>query len=318
MSESIPLPPEQPIYGRLPDGGTARLRLHPDLSAVPGWETDEEFAQLCASIGSEGIITPLLVHLTGEMDSDSGAEWADIYDGRHRFTAYKLTEGWQRGPVPCAETDRPVGEIIVRTLVERRHVGPGLRAYLAWPILATVFEVAVAGSRKRQGKKKVQSHGATEVAGEGTTPESSPEEALTIRALAQTYGLSYDSLNRARKIHDHYAARPFLKTLHEPRILSGELALEHVLSTFGGKIETERSEEDILNGTKKRATPTPATQLNRSVKDWGHRFTKDKWQAVEETERPALLTKIVGGVLQWPDEVLASLRLALLAEGGQP
>ena len=282
--------PETPpaVIGTLPDGASLRLRLHPDLLAVPSWETEEEFQQLCDSIYDDGVITPLLVHLTGEMDLETGAEWAEIVDGRHRFAAYLETECTGRHSLPCVVTERPVNEIIIRTLVERRHASKGTRAYLVWPLIAPLIRPA--------GRPVIKSP--TESAKYKLPTESE----LKLPDLAGRYGFSVDLFDQARRLHEIFATRKDLKADLEPGILSGDIGLGAALAGIAGKTATE-------NTTREDAPHR--VLLERGFKALSTRFAPAKWEAMPDPDKAVAANAAVDCVLAWPAEVQDRLRKAL-------
>lgn len=281
--------PETPpaIIGTLPDGTPVRLRLHSDLLAVPSWETEEEFQQLCDSIYDDGVITPLLVHLTGEMDLETGAEWAEIVDGRHRFTAYLETECVGRHSLPCVVTERPVNEIIIRTLVERRHATKGTRAYLVWPLIAPLVK------GPGQPKKVLPTESGAELP---------TESELKLPDLAGRYGFSVDLFDQARRLHGIFATRLDLKADLEPGILSGDIGLGAALAGIAGRTATE--------GTPREDAPHRLL-LERGFKALSTRFAAPKWDAMPEPDKTTAANAAVECVLTWPANVQERLLLAL-------
>lgn len=298
MPEIAPAPVEEtaaaapvPVIGTLPDGTPVRLRLHPDLLAVPSWETEEEFQQLCDSIYDDGVITPLLVHCTGEMDLETGAEWAEIVDGRHRFTAYLETECIGRHPLPCVVTERPVNEIIIRTLVERRHASKGTRAYLVWPLLIPLIKPAGRPKKELPTESVINSPAPSAINSGWTLPE-----------LAERYGFSVDLFDQARRLHEIFATRKDLKADLEPGILCGDIGLGAALAGIAGRTATE--------GTP-RADAPHYLLLERGFKALSTRFAAPKWDAMPEPDKATAANAAVECVLTWPADVRDRLRKAL-------
>jgi hypothetical protein len=272
-------PVELPVMGQLPDGTLICLRLHPDLLAVPSWETTDEFQQLCDSIFEDGVITPLLVHLTGDIDLETEAEWAEIVDGRHRFAAYLSTECRGRHSLPCVATERPVNEIIIRTLVERRHATKGTRAYLVWPLVAD--QIPARGRSKN---------------------EIPIESVFTLPTLAARYGFSPDLFDQARRLYEIFATRKDLKADLEPGILSGDIGLGAALAGIAGKTATE--------GTPREDAPHRLL-LERGFKALATRFAPAKWSGMPDPDKAAAANAAVECVLSWPADVQDRLRKAL-------
>jgi hypothetical protein len=280
-----------PVIGTLPDGTLVRLRLHPDLLAVPSWETSEEFQQLCDSIYDDGVITPLLVHPTGEMDLETGAEWAEIVDGRHRFAAYLETECTGRHSLPCVVTERPVNEIIIRTLVERRHASKGTRAYLVWPMMVPLIKPAGRPKKELPTESVINSPTQSVINSGRTLPE-----------LAERYGFSVDLFDQARRLHEIFATRKDLKADLEPGILSGDIGLGAALAGIAGKTATE-------NTTREDAPHR--VLLERGFRALSTRFAPAKWEAMPDPDKAVAANAAVDCVLAWPAEVQDRLRKAL-------
>jgi hypothetical protein len=278
---------EAPVMGQLPDGTLICLRLHPDLLAVPSWETTDEFQQLCDSVFEDGVITPLLVHLTGDIDLDTEAQWAEIVDGRHRFSAYLSTECRGRHSLPCVATDRPVNEIIIRTLVERRHATKGTRAYLVWPLIATSVRPAGRPSKKSPTESEIK---------------CPTESGITTDDLAARYGFSPDLFDQARRLYEIFATRKDLKADLEPGILSGDKGLGATLAGIAGKTSTE--------GTPREDAPHRLL-LERGFKALATRFAPAKWSGMPDPDKAAAANAAVECVLTWPADVQDRLRKAL-------
>jgi hypothetical protein len=265
------------VLGSSPKAVEAGLKI---LLAVPSWETDAEFQQLCDSIFDDGVITPLLVQMDGETDPATGHQMADIVDGRHRFAAYLETECIGRHSLPCVVTERPVNEIIIRTLVERRHSSKGTRAYLVWPLIAPM------------------------VKGRGQPKKEFPTESgiLSTEQLAERYGFSFDLFDQARRLHGIFASRKDLKADLEPGILSGEIGLGAALAGIAGKTATE--------GASREDAPHRVL-LERGFKALSTRFAPAKWEAMPEPDKWVAAIAAVDCVLAWPAEVRDRLRKAL-------
>lgn len=310
-----------PILGSLPDGGMFRLRVASRVLEMPSYLDTDDFEILKARIAEHGVIDPVVCHATEEIDEQTGYPWLSIINGRHRFEAVRRLILETASPIiiPCALSEVSIDDAVVDTLLGRRNTdSPGIRAYLVWPYLAPKLEAEAAAGAERKKKTLKQgsrhSHGAND--GETDAPAETPAY-VGVRDLARRYGFSVDVLYRARNIYVRYAERPDLKAQFEPRILSAELSLEAAYKGMGGKIGTERSEEDIEQDAKKRKTPSPSLLITRSITDWGNRLAPKVWETIDEKERPALSAAIIDGVLKWPAEITQQLVAALSLKGGQ-
>lgn len=280
-----------PVIGRLPDGTPIRLRVHPEVLASPGYTGLPEFETLCMSVAEIGVIDALLVHCTGELDVDgTGAEWADVVAGRHRFLAAELAIQNGLSPViPCTETTTPVRTLIKRTLLDRWHLTKGARAYVVWPLIAG--EVEENKERVKGNLKKGRTRLPTELA-----------VGKTIAQHAQENGFSDELLNQARQLHEVFATRKDLREEFEPGILSGDTGLGAALAGIAGKTSTEG---------KARKDAPHVTLLGRAFKDLRNRFDQNRWQAMPAEDRALAESAAVECVLTWPEEVRARLRKAL-------
>lgn len=326
-------PVERPIFGALPDGTILRLRLHPELLTVPGWEVDTEFHQLVASVMEQGVMTPLLVHPTGEMDTDSGAEWAEVYDGRHRFSAYIIAEGWERGPLPCAETERPVNEVIITTLAQRRHLLEGARAYLIYPLLAPAIEASKArrianlktGKSRKAKFTPIGESGAAAAAfleDDEAETDAEKEAGETLVTLAEKHAVARESLKQARRLYQHFADFPEDRADWEASLLSGRVKLSAMMAGIGGRLPTK--------GQKRAATAEPSALCDRFLKSFRHNFNGERWHSYPLAQRAKIQETLVSSVMkEWPAEVVTELRDALKSwkpsapaaqngNGGQP
>jgi hypothetical protein len=284
-------------------------RISEALSTMPDWRGEPEYDRLLASAGrDQKFLQPVLGKLVITGSKAMPVEVFEIEDGRHRFWA---AEEARLGCIDGKVTEMPVAELMLRSLLERRHLEKGARAYLAWPVIEP-FVSANKETRKsnlKRGKEKGEAlrkstNGFSETATLSDLPETqlSEAEAKKLGELAESYGISRTLLDQARRVHDIFARRKDLKAECEPQILAGELGLGACIAGVAGKEATE--------GKERKDTP-PADLLRRSFRDLRIRFAPDRWNIIPDTDRHAVAGELVETVLDLPEDVRARLKTAL-------
>jgi hypothetical protein len=157
------------------------LKVHHLLHGMPEWaDTDPRLKTLTANLRDEGMIEPLKITPDGK-----------IADGRHRWRGAKRLQ-WKEVPVIVVPEDR-VAEIIVSSLLQRRHFTAGQRAYM----LAGVIDDAFAEAQRRMLATQ-NNHSAVaarnSVSSRGKTPEDYADE----------IGVSVQYLRLARWLQDAF------------------------------------------------------------------------------------------------------------------
>ena len=302
--ESIALAPpsETPLFGTLPDKTLVRLRLHPNLEVVRGWEDEPRFETLCASVAEIGVISPLLIHLSCEMDPETGAEWADVVDGKHRFKAadralHESMTGFH--PVPVEVTTQSADEVIIVTLTNRRHLRKGAMAYLLYPLIKPQIEASKA---RRAANLKAGSSRKTPAEFIGK-PELEQDLEDTLITLAEKHGLGRESLSRARRLHQHLEEFPDDRAEWEAALLSGTVGLSGLMGGIGGSTTKDKA---------RAATAEPSVLCSRFLKSFRHNFSPAKWASVSLPQKAKIQETLLASVLEeWPAEIVAGLRDAL-------
>ncbi len=292
-------------------------RISEALTAMPDWRTEPEYGRLVASAGrDQKFQQPVLGKLVVAGSKAMPVQYFEIEDGRHRFWA---AEENQLAFIEGKLTEMPVAELMLRSLLERRHLEKGARAYLAWPVIqpfVTTNKEArkerhienlkkAAAARKKKGEAHCNPENGISVEetlsdiAESELPEA---EAKRFKELADSYGIGHTLLDQARRVHEIFARRKDLKLENEPLILAGELGLGACIAGVAGKEATE--------GKERKDTP-PADLLRRSFRDLRIRFAPDRWNAIPDTDRPAVAGELVETVLDLPEDVRTRLKLAL-------
>lgn len=203
------------------------LTLHAALRAQPGSWADEDprFVALCRDIREQGLLCPLLV---------TGAK--EIVDGRHRWRAAKRLG---LPVVPCQLVDGlRAAEIILGSLLARRHYTPGQRAYLVADLIHDAWQAAKAreqaNRRTNFGRmlqsancvRAVENQPLTQISGAEpgayNAPDALPaapapdglvvaynapaEAPPTVETYARGLGVTVRLLQQARQIWQHYRA----------------------------------------------------------------------------------------------------------------
>ena len=242
-----------------------QLTLHPLLWNVPMMpEEGEDFQGLIQDVLARGVDQPLIVD-----------EKNRIMDGRHRWRAATLAEV----DAPCiVESSDRASDIILHSLVNRRHMTKGCQAYVSYPVIESL--IPKPGPRKK------------------------PIESVNSKSrdeICADLGFSPDTLEQAAKLHELFNEKPHLPEKFEPSIMAGA-GLGGILAGIAGLESTE----------KKPRADRPAWQLlQQSVSQLELRF--DYWGRLESSKRHQISSKIVDSVLKWPDEVKDEIRAALAA-----
>lgn len=243
------------------------LTVHPILENVPMMDdTSADWAALVLDISERGIDQPVIID---EQDR--------IMDGRHRWAA-----GQQAGvDIPCVvKPSAAAGDIVLHSLLNRRHYNKGAMAYVSYPVIAAL----------------VPQHG-------GNRKSKSTESTLkSADDLCDSLGFSRDLFFQAKQLHEAFANRPDLRAKFEGKILGGEIGLGACLAGIAGKESTERQPR------KDR----PAFELlGEAVEQMELRFAY--WPKLEGSKRTQIVNRVVGSVLKWPDDIKEEIQSALSA-----
>lgn len=257
------------------------------LQRLPGIWSDNspEMLGLAEDVLAHGIHEPLVVMETDHDGSDYPG-YVFLIDGRHRLQAARLA-GLTEVPVIYRPAEE-AADIILSTLVHRRHYSKGALAYLSYPIVADKLKNATHGGARR----------------------SRPTESVlnTLDSVAASLGLSSDTLLQARGVHDMFRRSPSLKEEFEPRILSGEIGLGACLAGLRGKETTEggrRSAPDYLGINAKGEIcgllPKSLVTMSNGFQTWGdldaeaRALFRQKFVELLDSAPPELLAGLKGG-----------------------
>ena len=249
-----------------------QVRPHSIIKHIPTWsDEDPRYVALRESVHRNGIVDAIKMTASHQIiDPDS----------RER---YRAAQAWQLTEIPVQIVpDDQVATTALDTLLHRRHLTKGQRAYLAVPLIEFAFEE---GKRKKiQNLQKGQ---------------QIPESALnalsgkTSVALAESLGVGSRLLEMARKLHNIYAENPEYRDQTEVMLLAdtdgGEqadkrpMSLHGAIAGFAGKVapQDHRNEnnrqmllfEDGLNTLRKRLSywdmvrqnPTKRSEATREI-----------------------------------------------------
>jgi|GEM_PF-3096349 len=248
------------------------LTLHPLLESIPMTpQNSAEWAALVLDIQERGIDQPIIID-----------EQNRIMDGRHRWRAAE-----QCGEkIPCiVQSSDNAADIILHSLVDRRHMTKGCQAYVSYPVIASLIPDKNKNLRKGNSPKPIES-----VSGK------SRDE------ICASLGFSPDTLEQARQLHEVFSKRPDLREKFEPKILSGEAGLGGVLAGIAGKEATEKMP---------RKDRPDFELIGEAVKQLELRF--DYWSRLEASKRKQISNRVVESVLCWPEDLRADVQSALTA-----
>lgn len=254
------------------------------LQRLPGIWSDNspEMLGLAEDVLAHGIHEPLVVMET-DHDGEGHPGYVFLIDGRHRLQAARLA-GFSEVPVIYRPAEE-AADIILSTLIHRRHYLKGALAYLSYPIVA---------SKLQQGAGR---------------PKKLPTQSvISLDSLAASLGLSSDTLLQARGVHDMFRRSPSLKEEFEPRILSGEIGLGACLAGLRGKETTEggrRSAPDYLGINAKGEIcgllPKSLVTMSNGFQTWGdldaeaRALFRQKFVELLDSAPPELLAGLKGG-----------------------
>lgn len=255
----------------------ATLADHPLLAHIPVWAKDsEEFKSLRESLRVDGQLTAIFV------DHDRR-----VVDGRNRRNALAALG---RQVVAQVVDDAEVSTIIFRTLMQRRHMGKGARAFLAVPLVQPLIEAAKA--RQLACLKRGESPVADSI-GDG----------VSIERIALDVGVSKDVFDQARQLHELLAkASPEVRADITARVIEGELGLGYACTALANN----------------RDAAARAAKLGKR-QEHDRIFTKAlpklslHWEAASPNQREVIVENLRSEVAKWPVELLQETEAALKA-----
>jgi len=188
---------------------TSTLTIHPSLAAIPmPPESDPASQAIVASVCEIGILDPLKI-CKGR-----------VVDGRDRLRAAKAA-GLDEVPTTEVSEDQ-VADIILHSLVARRHYGKMVRAYVAWPVFAS----ALAKARSRRIENLRHQPKSSQVV-ENVEPVmitgSRNVSILTAERAAEILGVSKETMKTVEAVHIRFDSHPKLRDEYEAKLLSGEI-----------------------------------------------------------------------------------------------
>ncbi|HTJ78504.1 MAG TPA: ParB N-terminal domain-containing protein [Rariglobus sp.] len=266
------------------------LALHPCLDGMPELATDDpKFQALVADVRDRGFDYPAIID---QQDR--------VIDGRHR-RRIAIMLGVE---LPTVRRDSAeASEIILSTLLQRRHYSKGALAYMAVPLFTDVVE---AGRARRLAGLKA-----------GVNPRQPTQSAIgkTVDQLAEELGFSKDLYEQARKVRDLFAddtehewsdlPRPTTyRRYFEPKILSGEIGLGGVIQAIAGKESTQG---------KPKVTPPAVTLFQRGLSVFTKRFDT-KWEKLSPDDRLPVVKAVATETTKWPEDVQRAVLNSLKAK----
>jgi hypothetical protein len=240
----------------------AEIELHPLVANLPRWADDSaEMTDLTRDIAARGIDQPLLVTVCAERGCYL------LIDGRHRFAAARLA-GLEQVPVLEREEEE-AADIVLHSLVNRRHFTKSAQAYLCYPVLA-----AMAPDKPGRRNQSIES-----------------TNSKSIEDLCADLGFSRDLYFQAKQIHEKFSSRPDLRERFEPSILAGA-GLGAVIAGMAGQEATLK---------KGKVTSAPEQLLFQAFSDVRVRF--ERWDKLPATKREKVASQFCDVVTALPSEV---------------
>ena len=268
------------------------LTIHPALKTQPRLADDELLAWRKGMKRRGEAATPP-IYITGDHQ---------IVDGRHRYwCARKL--GWKTIPVQIVPEEE-VMNVIFETLLHRRHLTPGQRAYVIAEHLDEAFEEA----RRRKLANLNNRLGEAE--------RNSVPFCKTSDDWAAEIGVSVRYLRDARKIYDYYAAMPEKRTFtdddgkkhkdvtareyFEPRMMAEEtpVGLGAVIAGLGFLTNVK---DRWHSGGRPQETQKQFDLFSKLVTDEDNRW--EYWQKFDAETRAEHFAEVRNKAAQLPPEV---------------
>ena len=262
----------------------ADLRLHKLQKLLPEPNKDSgEWHAFVDSIRAGGILHALIITPDGY-----------IMDGGWRWRAAKqlqLTE------VPCVVRDEGEAAIImVESLLHRKQMTRGAAVYLALGLIKDFVDAAEQRrfANLKRGSKIIEKP--LFLPKTSNLPSGTDEK---VDELCCRWGVSRETYRQANQVHDIFSKRPDLKSLWEPRLLSGEKNLWNVLSAIAG---TGADQSDRIPGIERK-----------QLEFWNSPFDGLKnaapaWSKLPETKRDEVLADWRKTVKKLPTDLRSSMR----------
>lgn len=254
------------------------LADHPLLAHIPVWAKDsEEFKSLRESLRSDGQLYEILI------DSENR-----VVDGRNRRNALASL---MRDATCRVVADADVSTIIFRTLMQRRHVTKGARAFLAVPLVKPLIEAA------RARHLALLKSGAR-----GPSPIES-EKVPTIERIALDVGVSADVFEQARHLHEELVKYPAdVRERITAEVIEGTLGLGYACTSLAN-----------IRDAATRATKLGARQQHDALFSKALPKLSLHWEKANEEQRGQIVEGLRSSVTLWPIDLLHEAQTAIQA-----
>lgn len=226
-------------------------RLHKQHIPAPDKSSIEwlSFVDAQSAAGPHGI-PPIVVNESGE-----------IMEGVRRWLAAKQL-GWDE--IRCdVRADGDAATIIVDALFGQRDMTRGAKVYIALGLLKDFIESA---EKRRLANLK---HGRKTLEKPLKLPNQSYfDSEMSVAELCQRWGVSWETLKRARQVRDIFEKNPDIKAEWEPKLLSGDKNLWNVLSAVGGAGANQSGRDDGVAQAQMEFWDSPFSQLAHAAPAW--------------------------------------------------
>ena len=256
----------------------SELSLHPAVRRLPEWGNDDpRFVALVDDIRERGIEEPIKVTQTDR-----------IIDGRHRWRAAKRL---QLARVPVV--DRPpeqVSQIVLQSLVQRRHYTKAALAYLVFPLIEPMVD--------QWYQKETQN-----IKNKG---DSRSTIKLWLDRASDATGINREYLRIAGDIHRKIRELPKLQKHPEiwqeleRQLLNEEIGLKGMSCGIGGYEATHE---------EKRPTPKQLELFAKGIGTLATRFSY--WDEFSEEDRTTASKAVRGLISDAPEDLFRVIASAV-------
>lgn len=216
-------------------------------------------------------------------------------DGVRRWEAARQLQWREIACVVRPEEDAAL--LVVDSLFGQRNLTRCVKTYLAINILEEFIRSAE-GQRLRNLKKGIKTlekplnRVSSDLTATGKQPDS-------LRTLAERFGVSHETIRRAKQVHDIFKQDDEIRREWEPKLLAGEKNLWNLLSAIGGAGADQ----------SKRGKGVEESQLEFWENPWnGLKHAAPAWTRLDDDRREAVLDEWRKTAAKLPQDLRSGMR----------